>query len=283
MGDRGTCERREDEVAELRLGRPRAFSHRERGAGAVAGNDALLEGAGESGPGGGVDVVDRGRSEGLAGRRAHPFRQVGAKLVEVLGREVGQASAAEGGDQASFAPGSEATPTISGWPLVGSGGPRWETRSGRIGPTRPGYGERPPRRPTGGPGRRRSRPRRRRGRPGSHGRSPPQLGRRRRPHRVFCVCVGAPSEHSAPGAGAMPGDVSWITKQGLGRNYGGPVDRRKRNPRTCDHVGPALVRPANGGLVATCLLCDTVGPERETAEEARRALLDLGEDRLKEG
>ncbi len=31
-------------------------------------------------------------------------------------------------------------------------------RTGRTGPTRPRYGERPRRRPTGGPGRRRSRP-----------------------------------------------------------------------------------------------------------------------------
>ena len=52
------------------------------------------------------------------------------------------------------------------------------------------------------------------------------------------------------------------------------MDKGKRDPRTCDHAGEALVRPAGGGLVATCLLCETAGPERETAEGARRALLD---------
>jgi hypothetical protein len=60
------------------------------------------------------------------------------------------------------------------------------------------------------------------------------------------------------------------------------MDRRKRHPRTCDHAGPGLVKPAGHGLVATCLLCDMVGPERETAEGARRALLDLAADRPEE-
>lgn len=57
------------------------------------------------------------------------------------------------------------------------------------------------------------------------------------------------------------------------------MGRGKRDPRACDHSGPALVKPAGDGLAATCLLCDTTGPERETSEEARRALLDLASDR----
>ena len=70
------------------------------------------------------------------------------------------------------------------------------------------------------------------------------------------------------------------------RDHGGDcrlkVNEGKRDPRTCGHEDPALVTPAGGGLAATCLLCDTVGPERETAEEARRALLDLAGGRREE-
>lgn len=57
------------------------------------------------------------------------------------------------------------------------------------------------------------------------------------------------------------------------------MHRGKKPQSACDHVGPALVRPAGGGLAAVCLLCDAIGPERETAEEARRALEGLGADR----
>ena len=55
------------------------------------------------------------------------------------------------------------------------------------------------------------------------------------------------------------------------------MERGKRDPRTCNHAGPTLVDRADGGFVATCLLCGMPGPERENAEEARRALLGLVE------
>ena len=79
--------------------------------------------------------------------------------------------------------------------------------------------------------------------------------------------------------GVMARAVLRITKRGADRNYGAPVGRGKRDPRTCDHVGPVLAREAGTGYVAVCLMCDTVGPERETSKEARRALLELAGDR----
>lgn len=81
------------------------------------------------------------------------------------------------------------------------------------------------------------------------------------------------------GEGGVSRGVSWITRYVLDSNYSELMDRGKRNPRTCDHEGPALIRPTGAGLAALCLVCDTLGPERDTAEEARQALRSLAEGR----
>jgi hypothetical protein len=47
-------------------------------------------------------------------------------------------------------------------------------------------------------------------------------------------------------------------------------------PERCGHVAPMVVERAGGGYVARCLRCGTVGVERATSGEARRALLELG-------
>ena len=51
----------------------------------------------------------------------------------------------------------------------------------------------------------------------------------------------------------------------------------------CAHDGPVLVSPADGGRRARCLSCGTVGPVRETSEEARRALEALARGGRGEG
>ena len=53
--------------------------------------------------------------------------------------------------------------------------------------------------------------------------------------------------------------------------------RDKIRPSECGHDGTALVSPVGDGegRRARCLACSTVGPERETLEEARRALAAL--------
>ncbi len=49
---------------------------------------------------------------------------------------------------------------------------------------------------------------------------------------------------------------------------GGYRDRER--PSECGHDQTVLVSPANGGRSARCLACGTIGPVRETSEEARR-------------
>jgi hypothetical protein len=44
----------------------------------------------------------------------------------------------------------------------------------------------------------------------------------------------------------------------------------------CSHKGFLLVEPTDGGCAVRCVLCGTVGPVRNTAETARKALLVLG-------
>jgi hypothetical protein len=45
----------------------------------------------------------------------------------------------------------------------------------------------------------------------------------------------------------------------------------------CAHNGFLLVEPMDGGCAVRCVLCGAVGPVRNTAETARKALLVLGE------
>jgi hypothetical protein len=44
----------------------------------------------------------------------------------------------------------------------------------------------------------------------------------------------------------------------------------------CAHNGFLLVEPVDGGCAVRCVLCGMVGPVRNTAETARKALLVLG-------
>ncbi len=56
-------------------------------------------------------------------------------------------------------------------------------------------------------------------------------------------------------------------------------DRFVGRPATtegCGHNGFLLVEPAEGGFAVRCALCGTVGPVRNTAGAARKALLMLG-------
>lgn len=50
--------------------------------------------------------------------------------------------------------------------------------------------------------------------------------------------------------------------------------RDRVRPGECGHDATVMVSPVGDGegRVASCLVCGTVGPERETSEEARRAL-----------
>src|SRR5918999_3900207 len=48
-----------------------------------------------------------------------------------------------------------------------------------------------------------------------------------------------------------------------------PGRSRGRHPRSCNHKGtPVIIEPANDGVRAKCLSCGTLGPERDSAEEA---------------
>ena len=44
----------------------------------------------------------------------------------------------------------------------------------------------------------------------------------------------------------------------------------------CTHNGFLLVEPVDGGCSVRCVVCGMVGPVRNTAEAARKALLVLG-------
>ena len=43
-------------------------------------------------------------------------------------------------------------------------------------------------------------------------------------------------------------------------------------PERCGHVAPMALERLEGGYVARCLRCGTVGPVRDTFTEARRTL-----------
>ncbi|MDP9437776.1 MAG: hypothetical protein M3P49_03380 [Actinomycetota bacterium] len=59
--------------------------------------------------------------------------------------------------------------------------------------------------------------------------------------------------------------------------------RDRDGPGECAHNTTALVTPTDAGHVARCLVCGTLGPPRETLEEARRALQDLARPEPDEG
>ncbi len=46
-------------------------------------------------------------------------------------------------------------------------------------------------------------------------------------------------------------------------------------PGECAHNTTGVVAPTDSGRVARCLACGTLGPPRQTTEEARRALETL--------
>ena len=48
-------------------------------------------------------------------------------------------------------------------------------------------------------------------------------------------------------------------------------------PERCGHVAPMALERLDGGYVARCLRCGTVGPVRDTFTQARRALLAQGQ------
>ena len=53
------------------------------------------------------------------------------------------------------------------------------------------------------------------------------------------------------------------------------ASRGRRHPSLCDHRGsPVLVDAIQGGYVARCLACGTLGPVREAPDAARLGLLD---------
>ena len=57
-------------------------------------------------------------------------------------------------------------------------------------------------------------------------------------------------------------------------NNGDPgLGRGRKRSEECAHAAPVLVEGTRYGYGARCLLCGTVGPERESAEGAREALL----------
>jgi hypothetical protein len=43
----------------------------------------------------------------------------------------------------------------------------------------------------------------------------------------------------------------------------------------CDHMSPVMIARTDEGYRAWCLLCGVVGPERDTDEEALRALREM--------
>jgi hypothetical protein len=61
--------------------------------------------------------------------------------------------------------------------------------------------------------------------------------------------------------------------QNLSVVQGGFLPRGRRRPSSCAHTSPILVeRAGRDGYGARCLVCGTVGPARDSPEEAREAL-----------
>ncbi|MDP9484689.1 MAG: hypothetical protein M3Q49_02665 [Actinomycetota bacterium] len=65
----------------------------------------------------------------------------------------------------------------------------------------------------------------------------------------------------------------------MGRGKG----RDRVGPGGCAHNTAALVTQTDAGHVSRCLVCGTLGPPRETSEEARQALQDLARPERDEG
>jgi uncharacterized Zn finger protein len=56
--------------------------------------------------------------------------------------------------------------------------------------------------------------------------------------------------------------------------------RRRLRPDECDHTSPVVTERTDGEeYVARCLMCGTVGPVRESPEEALKALQQMGKQR----
>jgi hypothetical protein len=55
--------------------------------------------------------------------------------------------------------------------------------------------------------------------------------------------------------------------------------RRRLRPDECDHTSPVKIERTDGAYVARCLMCGTVGPVRESSEEALKALRRMGKRR----
>lgn len=55
--------------------------------------------------------------------------------------------------------------------------------------------------------------------------------------------------------------------------------RRRLRPGECDHTSPVVTERTDGAYVARCLMCGTVGPVRESSEEALKALQGMGKRR----
>jgi hypothetical protein len=55
--------------------------------------------------------------------------------------------------------------------------------------------------------------------------------------------------------------------------------RRRLSPGECDHTSPVAIDRLEGGYAARCLMCGTVGPVRESSNEALKALQEMGKRR----
>ncbi len=55
--------------------------------------------------------------------------------------------------------------------------------------------------------------------------------------------------------------------------------RRRLRPDECDHKSPVVIDRMDAMYVARCLVCGTVGPVRESSEEALKALQRMGKRR----
>jgi hypothetical protein len=53
------------------------------------------------------------------------------------------------------------------------------------------------------------------------------------------------------------------------------MDRKVVRPKECNHPGPCVTQATRYGCAVRCLVCDTVGPARETPMEALQALHDM--------